>query len=135
MFYATKVKARPSFILAPFIDVVFLLLIFFMVATVFPENDGVDVQKPKSDSAKALPNEALLFLLTKEGDIYYDQQALSRDELRRIVADGVTARPDVAVIVKADTDSATGDLVLFLDEARRAGAENISIAAELADKK
>ncbi|MDH5637381.1 MAG: biopolymer transporter ExbD [Nitrospinota bacterium] len=128
MFYKPRPRKKPEIAMAPLIDMVFLLLIFFMVATVFPDNVGVKVEKPDADTAKALPRHHLLFAIDKNGALYHSERELSYEEAESIIAAAVSAKPDIAVIVEPDKTSVSGRLVLFLDKARMAGAKNVSIA-------
>lgn len=114
--------------LSPLIDMVFLLLIFFMVTTVFVEETGVDVQKPVAASATKLNKNSILLAVTPRGDIVHGGRALALNAVRGLVArqlrDGV--RP---VIILADRVAHTGVVVDVIDECKRAGAETVSIAA------
>ena len=116
--------------MAPLIDMIFLLLVFFMVATVFPDNVGVDVEKPEADTAKALQKEHLLFAITKQGAIWHSEKEITLDETLTILSAATRIKPDTAVIVQPDKKAETQYLVAFLDMARKAGATNIAIATE-----
>ena len=125
-----KGREKPLIAMAPLIDMVFLLLVFFMVATVFPENIGVEVEKPKADSAKALARDHLLFAITKTGAIWHNESELSPDESATIIKRTVAVKPDTTVIIEVDRNALTDHLVTFLDNARKAGSVNIAIATE-----
>ncbi|MDH4185189.1 MAG: biopolymer transporter ExbD [Nitrospinota bacterium] len=128
MFYIPRPRKKPEIAMAPLIDMVFLLLIFFMVATVFPDKVGVKVEKPEADTSKALPKDNMLFAIDKDGALWHSERTISFEEAESIIAAGMMARPGMAVIVEPDKVSLSGALVLFLDKARKAGAKNISIA-------
>jgi biopolymer transport protein ExbD len=130
MFYAGKKKKGPEIMMAPLIDCVFLLLIFFMTTTVFPENAGIEVDKPKAVTGRALPKDHVLFALSREGGFFHEGRQRSLDEVTEIIKAEVTVRPASAVILQPDKRSMTDNLVRFLDTARKAGARNISIATE-----
>ena len=116
--------------MAPLIDCVFLLLIFFMTTTVFPENAGIDVDKPKAVTGKALPKEHILFAVSKSGEYYHEGRQRTIDEITEIIKAETAARPNSAVIAQPDKRALTDHLIRFLDTARQAGARNISIATE-----
>ncbi|MDH5477662.1 MAG: biopolymer transporter ExbD [Nitrospinota bacterium] len=128
MFYKKRPREKPQIAMAPLIDMVFLLLIFFMVATVFPDKVGVKVEKPEADTSKALPRHHLLFAIDRQGVLHHSERTLSYDEAEGIISAAVMAKPDIAVIVEPDKSSVAGQLVHFLDKARIAGAKNVSIA-------
>lgn len=130
MFYAGKKRKTPDIMMAPLIDCVFLLLIFFMTTTVFPENAGIEVDKPKAVTGRALPKEHILFAVSKNGEYYHEGRQRSIDEITEIIRVEIAARPDSAIIAQPDKRSFTDHLILFLDTARKAGAKNISIATE-----
>jgi len=130
MFYAREPRRRPLLQLAPMIDVVFLLLIFFMVATTFPDDVGVEVEKPEAASAAPLLKDNLLFAITRDEKYYYSGKEITADEATRIIKTAVAGKPDVAVVVQIDRRAVTDALITFLDLARLAGASNLSIATK-----
>lgn len=130
MFYTPNPRKTPVLQLAPMIDVVFLLLIFFMVATSFPDDTGVEIEKPDASTAAALPRDNLLFAVTQDEKYYTSGKQISAAEARHLIASAVMGRPEIAIIVQIDRRASSGALVTFLDLAREAGAQNLSIAAE-----
>lgn len=118
--------------MSPLIDVVFLLLIFFIVTTVFVEETGVDVQKPKAASAKQLDKHSILIALTSDGKIVYGGRQISLNSIRGLVAQHLREK-EVPVILIADESSHSGRLVELIDECKLAGAKQVSIAASRED--
>lgn len=118
--------------LSPLIDCIFLLLIFFVVTTVFVEETGVEVQKPKAVSATDLEKNSLLIALTKDGQIVYSGRRMDLNSVRGIVARQMREEV-VPVIIIADENSRSGRLVELIDECKLAGALQVSIAAERED--
>ena len=114
--------------LSPLIDMVFLLLIFFMVTTVFVHETGVEVQKPKASSASDLERNSILLAVTQDGSIVYGGNALDLNRVRGLVSRLLKNR-DMPVIVIADEGSATGRVVEVIDQCKLAGAVHVSIAA------
>jgi len=114
--------------LSPLIDMTFLLLIFFMVTTVFVQETGVDVQKPKAASAEQLEKNSILLAVTRDGKVVYGGREVPVNSIRGLVARllRVTQMP---VIVVADEVSATGVVVQVIDQCKLAGAAQVSIAA------
>ena len=115
--------------LSPLIDVVFLLLIFFVVTTVFVEETGVEVQKPTAASAKQLERKSILFALTSDGDIVYGSRSIPLNAVRGIVAQQLRER-QAPVILIGDAKAQMGSLVDLIDECKLAGAQQVSIAAQ-----
>lgn len=134
MFYQTERRRAPFLQLAPMIDVVFLLLIFFMVATTFPNEAGIEIEKPESRTAAPLPKDNLLFAVTQDGRYYYAEREVRPEESEGIIRAAVTGNPDVPVIIQIDRRALTDTLIGFLDLTRRAGARNTSVAAKPRDE-
>jgi len=114
--------------LSPLIDCIFLLLIFFVVTTVFVEETGVDVDKPKAVSARRLEKQSLMIALTAEGEIVYGGRRMDLNSVRGVVARQMRTE-EVPVIILADESSRSGRLVKLIDECKLAGAKQVSIAA------
>ena len=115
--------------MSPLIDCVFLLLIFSVVTTVFVEETGVDVQKPRAASARELDRHSIMFALTPKGRVVYGGREVSLNSVRGIVAQQLR-RKDAPVIILADGESRTAPLVDLIDECKLAGATRVSIAAQ-----
>jgi biopolymer transport protein ExbD len=113
--------------LSPLIDVVFILLIFFIVTTVFIRDPGVEVDRPQAVTALELQNDVILIAITSGGDVMYAQSNIGVGGVRNtlsalLLAD---ARP---VVIQADRQVTTDLLVRVIDEAKLAGAMSVNIA-------
>ncbi len=135
MFHKVKKRKGPEIMLAPLIDAILFLLFFFIATTVFPENLGIQVEKPKAATGKALPKNSLLFAVSKEGGYYFDGAIREPEEVGEIIRSRISATPETSVVVQVDRQSVTDNLVRFLDMARKAGAKSISIATKSEDEK
>lgn len=114
--------------MSPLIDMVFLLLIFFMVTTVFVEETGVEVQKPKAASAEALDKTSILIAVTRDGRVVYGGQEIGINRIRGLIARLLKSR-DMPVILIADEQASTGRVVEVIDQCKLGGAAKVSIAA------
>jgi biopolymer transport protein ExbD len=114
--------------MSPLIDCVFLLLIFFIVTTVFVEETGIEIQKPQAASAQDLEKQSILIALTKEGRVMYGGRDIGLTGIRGVVA-RLLREKDAPVIILADADARTAPLVDVIDECKLAGARQVSIAA------
>ena len=112
--------------LSPLIDVVFILLIFFIVTTVFIKETGVKVDKPVAVTAQKLENELILLAITPAGEVVYDHSNIGVSGVRSTVSAllMVQERP---VVIQADRKVTTDLLVRVMDEAKLGGAKSISI--------
>ncbi len=124
----TTEEASADVNLSPLIDMVFLLLIFFMVTTVFVEETGVEVQKPRAASAEALQKTSILIAVTRDGRVVYGGQEVGVNRLRGLVARLLKTR-DMPVIVIADEQAVTGRVVEVIDQCKLGGARQVSLAA------
>lgn len=114
--------------MSPLIDMVFLLLIFFMVTTVFVEETGVDVQKPSAASAEDLEKNSIMIAVTREGQVVYGGRQVGVNGVRGLVSRLRQAR-DMPVILLADQSAEAGLVVDVIDECKLGGAQQVSIAA------
>ena len=128
--YSEQSFARaPEINLSPLIDMVFLLLIFFIVTTVFVEETGIEVQKPKAASAQSLERNSILLAVTAHGQIVYGGREIGLNGLRGLIS-RLLRDKEMPVIIIADESSRSGVLVDVIDECKLAGAKQVSIAAE-----
>jgi biopolymer transport protein ExbD len=115
--------------LSPLIDMVFLLLIFFMVTTVFVKRTALDVTPPEAVTAAPAPDTALIFSVRADGTVRFGEEEIRVASIpgiyRRQTGAGGASRP---VIVVADQQSLTGKVVEVIDACRSAGAELVSLA-------
>ena len=112
--------------LSPLIDVVFILLIFFIVTTVFIKETGVKVDKPVAVTAQKLENELILLAITPAGEVVYDHSNIGVSGVRSTVS-ALLMIQDRPVVIQADRKVTTDLLVRVMDEAKLGGAKSISI--------
>lgn len=115
--------------ISPLIDMVFILLIFFIVTTVFVEETGVDVNKPQAASAVDLEKNSILIAITDTGKVVYGGREIGLSGVRSVVRRN-NQREKMPVIIQSDRSVPTHLLVGVIDEAKLAGAESVSISTE-----
>lgn len=113
--------------LSPLIDVVFILLIFFIVTTVFIKETGVEVQKPQAVTSEQLENELILIAITASGEVVHDNSNIGVGGVRSTVSALLLAQ-ERPVVLQADRSVTTDLLVKVIDEAKLGGAREINIA-------
>ncbi|MEY2980344.1 MAG: ExbD/TolR family protein [Planctomycetota bacterium] len=113
--------------MSPLIDCVFILLIFFIVTTVFVEETGVEVDKPQAASASQLEKTSILIALTDKGQIVYGGREIGISGVQPLVK-RMLQKEDIPVIIQADQASQSGLLVRVIDEAKLGGATKVSLA-------
>ena len=127
-------KARKKGIelnIAPLIDMVFILLIFFLVTTTFVREAGVDINRPTAATAVSKEKANILVGITKDDRIFMDRREIDIRAVRANVERALAENPEGAVIVVADRESRTGIVINVMDECKLAGAKNVSLGAGL----
>jgi len=117
--------------MAPLIDMVFILLIFFLVTTSFVRETGIDINRPAASTAVSRQKQNILIGVTKDDRIFMDRREIDLRAIRANVERALAENPEGAVIIVADRDSRTGIAIRVMDACRMAGAENVSLAASL----
>jgi len=115
--------------LTPLIDMVFILLIFFIVTSSFVKESGIDVNRPSANTAVRKERGNIIIAVTKSGEIWIDKKPVDIRSVRAQVERLRAENPEGSVIILADSDSRTGLMVQVMDQARLAGVENVSVAA------
>lgn len=109
------------------IDLMLILLIFFIVSTSFVEEPGVEVDKPQAASSVRLEKSSVIIALTKNGEIVYGGHEIGISGVQPLVK-RMLQKEDVPVIIQADSSAKSGLLVRVIDEAKLAGAKKVSLA-------
>ena len=113
--------------LAPLLDVVFILLIFFIVTTVFVRESGVDVDKPTAISTQQLQKNILMIAITANKEVVYAGTTIGVKGVRATIAQEIR-RENKPLVIQADKKVSTELLVEVIDQAKLAGVESVSIA-------
>ncbi len=117
--------------MAPMIDMVFLLLIFFLVTTSFVKETGIDVSRPTAATASTREKANILIGIDADNRVYLDRREIDVRAVRANIERALAENPEGSVVVVADKASATGTAVDVMDGCRMAGAQNVSLAAKL----
>jgi len=115
--------------MAPLIDMIFILLIFFLVTTSFVKESGVVVKRPFAETAVSKQKTNLLVAVTVEGQVIVERHPIDIRSVRSYMERFLAETPQGAVVITADKDSYTGIVVQVLDACRLAGVKNVSVAA------
>ncbi|MDH5218394.1 MAG: biopolymer transporter ExbD [Gammaproteobacteria bacterium] len=124
----------PEISMAPLIDVVFLLLIFFMVTTVFPENRGLLIEKPESIHSEPLAMKKIVFNVDKEGEVFFQKSRIDVKDVERLVREQLATAPDTAVLMHVDKNATTEIFIRVMDACKQGGAKNVGIATNDANR-
>ena len=129
-------KKSARFDLTPLIDVVFLLLIFFMLTTTFVNLESrVKVNLPSGDFAAAEASENIIVTITENNTIYFNGKLIDPLKLTESVAAEITEEPERTVILEADKNVLHGKVIRVMDLLKKGGAEKIAIATQPAEER
>lgn len=117
--------------MGPLIDLVFLLLIFFIVTTTFVKETGLEVHRPSAKTAEKKEKSTILIGVSKDGTIYMENRVIDIRAVRAHVEKLLAENPEAGVILVADKKSETGVIVNVIDQCRLAGAKGVSVAAKI----
>ena len=119
--------------LTPMLDVVFIMLIFFIVTASFVKEAGIDVNRPSAATAERKEKGNILVAISADNQIWIDRRQVDPRALRANIERMHAENPLGAVLIVADKESKHKLLVQVMDAARRAGVKEVSIAAEVID--
>jgi len=115
--------------LTPMLDIVFIMLIFFVVATSFVKESGIEVNRPTAQTAERREHGNVLIAISPNGEIWIDKRPVDVRAVRAVVERLVAENPEGGVIIQGDREAQIGLLVKVMDQVRKAGVANVSIAA------
>lgn len=116
--------------LTPMLDVVFIMLIFFIVSTSFVKEAGIDVNRPSAQTAERQERGSIMVAISADGAIWIDQRQVDVRAVRANIERLHAENPEGGVVIIADRVAQTGTLVSVMDQVRLAGVSNVSIAAD-----
>ena len=126
-----RLKKKPEFMIIPMIDIIFFLLVFFMMNSLQTvAQKALAVQLPQAQSATAPAQLPIIMTLDEQGHITIDNKPVSITESAAIMKDRMQANPNAAVILQADKRTAHGQVVAVMAMLKTSGVTRLSIAAE-----
>jgi len=115
--------------MTPMLDIVFIMLIFFIVTTSFVKEAGIEVSKPKAAN-QSKQKSANIFIAVKDtGEVWFDKRRVDIERLAANIEKALAEQPTDVVIIQADKDAKHGVVVKVMDAIKDAGIDRISIAA------
>ena len=116
--------------ITPMLDIVFIMLIFFIVTTSFTKETGAVITKPEAEQAISLRNGTILIGIKPNDDIWMSKRLIELREVRSIVEQAKAENPKGSVVIVADKDSRIGTVTQVMDQVKMAGVQGIAISAE-----
>ncbi len=115
--------------ITPMIDIVFIMLIFFVVTASFIKEAGVDVNRPDAVTAERKERASILIAIDETDQVWVDKRPVDVRAVRANIERLRAENPEGGVVIQADVQSKNGTLVKVMDAAKLAGVENVSLAA------
>lgn len=115
--------------MTPMLDIVFIMLIFFIVTTSFVKESGIDVNRPSAATAEKKERASILIGISEIGDVWIQKRKVDVRSVRANVERLKAESPEGGVVIQADKAAKSGLLVQVMDQVRLAGVTNVSIAA------
>ena len=116
--------------ITPMLDVVFIMLIFFIVTASFVKESGIEVNRPAAVTAVVQEKGNILVAVTEAGEVWVNRRAVDPRALRANIERLHAENPQGSVVIQADRKSTTEMLIRVMDAARQAGVYDVAIAAQ-----
>ena len=130
MKFTRRVAPRVGIDIAPLVDVVFLLVIFFAASTTFLETSGLQLELPESSAKASREAEELTVYLAADGSLGFEEDTLTKEQLAARLRTELEERERKIVVLRADTTTEHGEVVEIMDLIREAGAEGMTVATQ-----
>ncbi len=114
--------------ITPFVDVILVVLIIFMVTTPMLVNQSIQIQLPKAVTGEDTPPTNLQLTISKEGDVYADGKKVSEDEIESIAKEKISFNSNVQASIAADQDSTHGQVIRVIDLIKKGGIHKFAIS-------
>ena len=124
-------KSESEVNLTPMLDVVFIMLIFFIVTASFVKESGIEISRPGASTATRKERGNILIAISANDQIWMNRRQVDPRALRANIERMHAENPQGAVIIQADKEAKTGLLVQVMDAARSAGVKSVSLAADI----
>lgn len=114
--------------MTPMLDIVFIMLIFFIVTTVFVKQAGIEVNKPDGETATKFKNANIFIAVTEDGNVWIDRREISLEAVRPTLEKLLLEQPTDAVFIQADMKAKHGVVVEIMDQVKAAGVDQVAVA-------
>ena len=127
---ARRLREEATLDMTPMLDIVFIMLIFFIVTTSFIKETGIEINRPNAATAERDEKGNILVAISENNEVFIDRRKVDIRAIRPNIVRLRAENPEGSVIIQADKASQTGLLVQAMDQIRLAGDQEISIAAD-----
>ena len=115
--------------MTPMLDIVFIMLIFFIVTTSFIKEAGVEVNKPQASQSSAQKNANVFIAITEDGKVWLDKREIDVDRVRSNLERLLAEQPTDIIIVQADKKAKHGVVMEVMDQSKASGMDRIAVAS------
>jgi biopolymer transport protein ExbD len=115
--------------ISPMIDMVFILLIFFIVTTVFVEEAGIEVMKPDIGPSKPTSEDPISLKVTVSNQVYFNGNPVPVNRVKALISGALAQNPELPVIMQVERNALSGTMIQVMDSAKLGGADKISVTA------
>ncbi|CAK2032318.1 Biopolymer transport protein exbD2 [Vibrio crassostreae] len=116
--------------LTSMLDIVFIMLIFFIVTSSFVRESGVEVNRPQASNVVSQKDAGIFVAITSANDIFIDKRVVDVERVQAMLEHLLLEQPDASLVIQADEHAYNGTVVKVMDAAKGAGVKNIALAAE-----
>ncbi|MFK8053222.1 MAG: ExbD/TolR family protein [Woeseiaceae bacterium] len=115
--------------ITPMLDIVFIMLIFFIVTTSFVKETGIDPTRPEAETASVRARSNILIGVTEQGEIWFNKRQIELTLVRQRVEEATAENPESSAVIIADEGAPTGVVIDIMDQIRLGGVIDIAVAA------
>ncbi|MCL4124190.1 UNVERIFIED_CONTAM: hypothetical protein GTU68_045635 [Idotea baltica] len=116
--------------LTAMLDIVFIMLIFFIVTSSFVRESGVEVNRPQASNVSSQKEASIFVAITASNDIFLDKRMVDAERVQATLEHLLLEQPDASLVIQADEHAYNGTVVKVMDAAKGAGVKGIALAAE-----
>jgi len=128
---ASKKEAEGGEIdLTPMLDVVFIMLIFFIVTAVFIKEPGVNIERPETIIRDAVINQSILVAINDKNEIWIDRKKVDEQSIKSVIERLLVDNPLGALVIQADSESNAETYATVFDAAKKAGVGQVALATD-----
>ncbi|MCG7496018.1 biopolymer transporter ExbD [Vibrio sp. Of7-15] len=126
----TKSKEEAQVDLTSMLDIVFIMLIFFIVTSSFVRESGVEVNRPQASHSTSQKDAGIFIAITAANDVYIDKRRVDVERVEATLEHLLLDQPEASLVIQADEHSYNGTVIAVMDAAKGAGIERIALATE-----
>jgi len=126
-----RIESQPALMIIPMIDIIFFLLVFFMMSTLYMvEQHAIPINLPQATTVQQEITKNSNITVLKDGRVMFEQEEIPLSLLQKRINEELTKQPDILFVVRADNQGQYGQVVAVLDELKLSGARRVAVATD-----